>query len=463
MLHAVRFIRSLLSDHLAQKRLAGGALVLAVTQFAASLAGFFRDQAFSITFPLESDPIGIASVYIASFRLSDLLFQMFVMSSLSIVLVPFLAYHLAGEREEEMNRITTSILTVFGVIFGLAACLLAAFFPLIAPLLVQYEGEALALYVTFGRLALFTNFLFVFGNTLGQYLIARQRYWTYGITPVIWSLGTIGGIYLLTPVVGLVGPMLGTIIGTVLYLLLRLAGAMRAGLRFRLPAEGVIHPELLQMGWLILPRMAALGMLQLQLLLFDTIGSGLGSEAVAVNAFARNFQSVVVGVAGIALAQSAFSLLSQSAAKGEYHRFRAYLRKGLLFNVVLTVPAAIGLAALSFIPAWMLHLEGAARAAFLLSLSLYCVSIPFESINHLLLRAFSSLKDTLMPAFGTMAALFTGTACAFFLAGRYGLAALPVGFAVGQITQLVFLSSFLPMVIRRKAEGANWFFRWRRR
>ncbi len=444
-------LRNFFSAHLAQKRLAGGALVLAITQFAASLAGFFRDQAFSITFPLEQDPIGIASIYIASFRLSDLLFQMFVMSSLSVVLVPFLAYHLASEREDEMNKITTSLFVLFGIVFGCVALLLAIFFPIIAPLLVQYEGEALNLYVSFGRMALFTNFLFVFGNTLGQYLIARQRYWIYGITPVLWAAGTIFGIYVLTPHLGVMGPMTGTILGTVLYLAIRLGGAMWAGLRFHLPKGGIIHPELKEMGWLVLPRMAALGLLQLQLLLFDTIGSGLGTEAVAVNAFARNFQSVVVGVAGIALAQSAFSLLSQSAAKREYHRFASYVKKGVLFNILLTVPAALGLAALSFIPAWMLHLEGPVRSAFILSLALYCISIPFESINHLLLRAFSSLKDTLTPAFGTMVALMTGIGAAYALSQTYGLAALPVGFAVGQIAQLLLLAALLPFTLARKA------------
>ena len=55
----------------------------------------------------------------------------------------------------------------------------------------------------------------------------------------------------------------------------------------------------------MLPRMFALGALQLQLLLFDTIASGLDAGSITINAYSRNFQSVLVGVAGIALAQSA--------------------------------------------------------------------------------------------------------------------------------------------------------------
>lgn len=304
-------MKRFLLPFLSQKRIAGGALVLAITQFAASICGFLRDRAFSVMFPIQNDPIGVASVYIAAFRPSDLLFQLFVMSSLSVILVPFLASHLAHDRRNEMNRVTCSILVIFGSVFGVIILLTGLFFPMLAPYLVKFTGPSLALYIQFGRFALITNALFVLGNTLGQYLIAVQKYWIYGITPIIWAFGTIGGIYFLTPHFGPIGVMYGTVIGTAAYIMGRLYGAYKSGFRFMLPTTGFLHADVAEMGWLIIPRMMALGALQLQLLLIDRLGSGLGNGIVAINQFASNFESVIPGIAGIAIAQSIFSLLGQ--------------------------------------------------------------------------------------------------------------------------------------------------------
>jgi peptidoglycan biosynthesis protein MviN/MurJ (putative lipid II flippase) len=96
--------------------------------------------------------------------------------------------------------------------------------------------------------------LFVFGNSLGQYLVTIQKYWIYGITPVLYTLGTIFGTIFFTPYVGAFGPMYGTILGSILYVLLRLYGLYRSGgyLSFTF-----WHPDIAHMGQLMLPRVVA--------------------------------------------------------------------------------------------------------------------------------------------------------------------------------------------------------------
>ncbi len=433
-----------------QKRIAGGAAVLALTQLISSGCGFLRDQAFSIMFPLDNDPIGVASVYIAAFRPSDLLFQIFVMSCLSVVLVPFLASHLAHGRQKEMNHIASSTMLVFGVAFGLIALLAAIFFPLLAPHLVKFEGESLDLYIRFGRIALFTNFLFVFGNALGQYLITIQRYWLYGMTPVLWALGTIGGTYVLTPLIGPMGPMVGTVIGTMVYTVIRLVAASKSGFRFSLGTDGMLHGELKHMGLLILPRMAALGALQLQLLLLDRLASGLGSGMVALNQFASNFESVIPGIVGISIAQSAFSMLSQSVAKGDHASVRRAIRQGMMFNLALALPGAIALALLAGLAAWILQLSPSTTPLFTRALLIYCIAIPFESTNHIILRSFYAFKNTLFPALSSIISCAIAVAAGTMLLDHYGLFALAIAYVVAQISQTAFLGSSLLILLRKK-------------
>lgn len=442
----LKFLTPLLS----QKRIAGGALVLAVTQLVASGCGFLRDQAFSIMFPLDRDPIGVASVYIAAFRPSDLLFQMFVMSCLSVVLVPFLASHLAHKRHDEMNRITSSTMMVFGCVFGVIALLAAAFFRDIASYFVKFQGESLELYIKFGRIALLTNFLFVFGNTFGQYLITLQRYWMYGITPILWSLSTIAGTYLLTPIIGPLGPIVGTVIGTVIYVLLRAFAVVESGYRFSVGSGGILHSELKHMGLLILPRMAALGALQLQLLLLDRLASGLGNRMVALNQFASNFESVIPGIVGIAIAQSVFSILSQSAATGDYPKLRRNIASGILYNLSIALPGTLALAVLASVAAWLLHLDASVAVMFKNALWIYCIAIPFESVNHIILRSFYALKNTLWPAVSSVLSCTIAVVSGSILLPSLGVYALVVAYIVAQVAQTVFLGFSLTVILRRK-------------
>jgi putative peptidoglycan lipid II flippase len=300
------------------------------------------------------------------------------------------------------------------------------------------------------------NFLCVFGNALGQYLILEQRYWVYGLTPILYTIGTIFGTLFLTKSFGPLGPMMGTLCGAVLYVLYRAYGALRLGFR---PSKKFWHPDLHEMGLKMLPRMIALAALQLQLLFFDKIASGMDAGSVTINAYTRNFQGLIVGIAGIALAQSAYSLLSQVAALGEWHRFRTYVEKGLLLLLLLTVPGSIALIALSSVAARLVHLTHVLHP-FTIALILYAISVPFESIAHLFLRSFYALKDTLAPAIW---AVFSGVAAviiAWWLAPKYGVFALPFGYGVGQIIETVILGFLLQKrmkahaSLRSLAEGA---------
>lgn len=424
-----------------QHRLLGGAFSLAITQAAASIVGLIRDRLLNQTFP----GLNTVDVYIASFRPSDLLFQIAIMSGIATVLLPMLARHTAKGQDKEASDLLSSVMFIGSLVFGMLALILALFFPYIAPLLVGFQGESMHLYILFGRLALITNFLFVFGNALGQYLNVKKKYWMYGITPVLYTLGTIGGTLFLTPHYGQLGPMLGTLIGAFVYVILRFVGALLTGYH---PSLRWWHPDLSRIGWLMVPRMLALAALQLQLLLFDTVASNMSAGSVTINSNTRNFESFVVGVIGIALAQSAFAHLSESAAKKEWDRFWLYMKKGVFWCVVLTIPASAILVLATPIAESLVHLRSV-HTVFAFALFFYALSIPFESLNHLYLRAFYSLHSTGTPAIFSVFNGCIAIVIAWIASPYIGIAAIPVGFLSGQAVSLVGLMVMLPGSVRR--------------
>jgi len=410
-------------------------------QLGASIMGLIRDRTLASTFP----GLDTVDVYIAAFRPSDLLFQMMIMAGFSVAIVPLLAQYHADGKRKDMHELLHSVVTLAALIFGFVGLVMSLFMADIAPYLVGFTGESLELYIGFARLALITNFLFVFGNAFGQYLITVQKYWVYGLTPMLYTLGTILGTIFLTPTYGAYGPMYGTLGGAVVYVVLRAIAVILEGAK----DDGAdvkwifIHPDLRHVLRLMWPRMMALGILQGQLLLFDKIASGLDAGSVTINAYARNFQAVAVGVAGIALAQSAFSLLSQAAAKKQVDRYYIYLRKGIWMLLALTIPGAVVLVMVAPIAADLVSL-GHVLPVFTTCLVFYAISIPFESINHLLLRAFYATKHTITPAVFSVVNGLTAISVAWFLAPTFGVYSLAIAFTCGQVIQIIGLGLLLP-------------------
>jgi putative peptidoglycan lipid II flippase len=430
--------------HLGQHRIIGGALVLSFTQFGASLAGLIRDNVLASTFGKRGD-VGVVDAYIAAFRPSDFLLQAFILSAIGAVLVPMLAGYQEKGNQKELDRLLGGAVGTGSLLFGLMALILAIFMPRIAPYLVEFTGEQLQIYIHFARITLLTNLLFVFGNVYGQYLITIQRYWVYGITPILYTAGTILGTLFLTPLYGAYGPIFGTLGGTVVFVALRVWAVHDSGTSIRIRFW---HPDITEMGILMLPRMAALGAAQLQLLFFDKFASGLDAGSVMLNAYARNFQSVIVGVAGIAVAQSAFALLSQAAARNERKRFLIYLRKGSGLLLLVTIPGAIALSLLAPLAARLVHITQF-LPVFQTILWVYAISIPFESLNHLLLRGFYATKHTLTPAIIMVLSGIIAVGSSWWLLPTMGVQSLGIGYAAGSIAMTIFLAILLPQRLSR--------------
>lgn len=434
---------SFLQRHFGQHRILGGALVLSVTQFGASLAGLIRDNVLSATFSARGE-IGVVDAYIAAFRPSDLLLQAFILSAIGAVLVPMLAGYKEKKNQKDVDALLGGAVGTGALLFGAMGLILAIFMEQIASYFVSFTGEQLQIYIHFARITLLTNLLFVFGNVYGQYLITIQRYWVYGITPILYTAGTILGTLILTPLHGAYGPILGTLGGTVVFVALRLWAVYDSGTSLRIRFW---HPDIAEMGILMLPRMAALGAVQIQLLFFDKFASGLDQGSVMLNSYARNFQSVIVGVAGIAVAQSAFALLSQAAARNERKRFLIYLRKGTGLLLLVTIPGAIALSLLAPIAARLVHITEF-LPVFRTILLAYAFSIPFESLSHLLLRGFYATKHTLIPAIVMVLSGVIAIGSAWWLLPTMGVQSLGIGYAAGSIAMTILLALLLPQRLK---------------
>ena len=418
-----------------------GALVLVATSGLSYVLGLLRDRALAGTFG-ASDAL---DAYQASFIVPDFLFNLFVAAALSAAFIPVFTELRTQKRETDAARLAGTILTLgAGLLFvvGVVALLFAD--PLTVLVAPGFSVEKHALLTRLTRLMLLSPLIFLASNLLGSMLVSTRRFLFYGLSAALYNLGIIGGALVLAPRLGILGVTVGTLLGAMLHLLVRVIDVRRAGLRL-LPAIR-LSPHARRVLVLMLPRILGLTGIQAQLWAFTAIASTLGEGSVTVVNIARNFQSFPVSLIGIAFATSLFPLLAESASLRARSTYTRQVLRGALATLVVTVPAALLLfffrrsIVAFFLGTGAFGPDAVLRTAAVLGV--YTLSIPSESLAHVLARGFYALQNTLLPTLMSLLGIGLAIAAAFFFARRFGPAGIAAGFALGEglhVTALALL------------------------
>lgn len=424
-----------------------GGLLLSILLFGSYLFGLIRDRVFARTFGAGAE----LDAYNAAFVLPELTLDVLVASGLAAPFIPiFMQLRREGHGANEFGQ---TILTGAVLVMTAAAVVMFAFAEqttaLIAP---GFDARQRELYVPLFRVMLVTPIIFAASLSLGEVLLAERRFLPYGAAPLLYNAGIILGTVALSDAVGIYGPAIGAVIGALLHLAIRLWGLRGSTFRPR-PRLAFATQAVRDFLRLMLPKMASHPIEPATFLYFTAVASGLGAGSVTAVSFARNFQSVPVSLIGVAFSLAAFPTLAAAYAAGDRSQFRASLLMNVVTISVLTIGAAIGLFMLSGLAIELLLGGGAFDAADValtsLTLSAFAVSVPFESLTHLLSRAIYATRHTLLQVAASIAGFGLTVVVTGLLAPRIGITAIPLGFAAGTAAKVALLAVVLIWRLRR--------------
>jgi putative peptidoglycan lipid II flippase len=425
-----------------------GAILLAVLTFVSYAMGLLRDRAFARTYGAGAE----LDAYNAALALPELILNVLVTSGLVAAFVPVFT-GLARVGDEPANEFGRVVLTVATVVMTAAVAVLFVVAPLTVELVAPgFSAAQQELYVSLFRTMCVTATVFAASFTLGEVLVARQRYLAYATAPILYNAGIVGGTLLLGDTYGIYGAAIGTVVGALLHLGVRLIDVGRAGFRIavslaiRIPAFG----EYLRLA---IPRMISQPIEPLTFLYFTRVASEFGPGSVSAVSFARNFASVPVVVIGVQFAIAAFPILSSAAAAGERGRFVAVFRSSAASIAGLTILAAATLFLVAE-PLIEILLGGGSFdaedvATTTLLLGAFAFSVPLESLVQVFARAVYATKNTVLPVLAALAGLAVTVVAVGMLSANLGIVALPAGYAVGFAVRLGILAVVLPSRIRR--------------
>ncbi len=382
-----------------QTNILSAALVLMTTVVLSQVLGLVRQRLLVGTFG-ASDTLG---VYLASSKLPDFLFQIIIAGALSSAFIPVFAGLLSKGRNEDGNKMASTLLSLGFIFFGVLSLVLFIF----APFFLQfinlgsgYSPEQMSLMANLMRIIIFGQLIFLIATFFTAVLQSYNHFFIPGIAAALYNLGIIIGILLLSDRIGIYAPAAGVIIGATIFALFQVPLVRLVGFRFKpslsLDTSGV--REVIKLMW---PRTLSLLVFQIGTVITVSLISFLPSSGrnYVIYDYAMTLVFAPIVLFGQSIAQAAFPVLSRE--KDRLDIFRTTFLTSFNQTLYLVVPVSVLFLVLR-IPVVRLifgasQFDWGATVLTGRTLAFLSLSIFASALVYLISRAFYALHDTKTP------------------------------------------------------------------
>ena len=315
---------------------------------ASRLLGFVRDIVFARFFGAS----GQTDAFFLAFKIPNFMRRLFAEGSFSLAFVPVFAEIRASGDKRAMRDLVDHVtgtlagillvLTTIGVIA--APAVLAVFAPgWLLEGRPEFDLSAGMLRITFPYI-LFISLTALAGGILNTF----ERFLVPALTPVLLNLSLIAATLWLSgsfdvPVRALA---VGVLVAGVAQLVMQIPALMRIGLLPR-PRWGWQHSGVRKILRLMIPTLIGSSVAQINLLFDSVIATFLVSGSVTWLYYSDRLLEFPLGVFGVALSTVILPNLSRKFASQSPEAFSATLDWALRLALIITLPAAIGLAVLA--------------------------------------------------------------------------------------------------------------------
>lgn len=428
-----------LSSWFSQKNSVKGATsILIVTLTISNLLGALRDHYLA-----QKIPTDLLDTYYAAFRIPDLIFNILILGAVSSAFIPVFSRYLIQKRDGEANQLASSIATVGMSGIVIIVILTYLFLPSLIPIIVpSFSLEKQQLTLTLSRFLLFSPLFFGISYFLSALLNSYKRFLVTSLAPLLYNLSIIVSTILLSEKYGVYAIGWGVVTGAFLHMLIQFIPIKSLGIRLRFIWD-TSSSSIKEVGRLMLPRSIGLGAMQILLLAFTAIASGLGPGSVAIFALADNIQTMPTVVFGTSISSALFPTLAESYSLGKLDDFNRYLEKAVISILFLLVPASVGVILLRIQIVRLVLGSGQFgwEQTVITSqvLGFFALSLVFSGLIPLFSRAFYALHNTRIPTYYAIITVFISIIIGYFATDFLGVSGLALAFSIGSLINCLLL------------------------
>jgi putative peptidoglycan lipid II flippase len=374
---------------------------MAVATVASRVLGLVREVVTAWLFGASDAKAAYVVAYSVPFFVQRLLLG----GTVSIVFIPTLSRLLARD-QAEARRVAGMTLTVVAAVG--AAMVVAG--QALAPVLVSLAAPGFArapglvdLAVDLTRIIFVAMLFLALAIYLTGFLQAHQQFAPPAVAPLVFNGVIIAGALALGPRLGIRGLAVAWVAGTAAQLLSQWGPARRLGLR---PARvDLAHPAVREMGWLAIPAMLGLAVVEVNAYVdrfFASLLAGApAAHPVAVLDYAYEIVQAPAAIFAISLATAIFPALARQAATGDHDDLRATFSLALRSLMVLILPVAALAVAVREPVVRVLFQRGEfgpqATQAVAAALAGYGVGLPAIAGYYVVTRTLYALQDMATP------------------------------------------------------------------
>jgi len=376
-----------------------GAIGLAT--LASRALGYARDIVVASAF--GAGPI--TDAFFVAYRIPNLLRRLLAEGALSTGVVPVFSATLQRGGPEAFARAAQAVAGAGVVVLCAVSALGMALAPWIVTVMApgwRADATLFALAVTLTRM-MFPYLLLVGLAALATgALNAHHRFFTAALSPAVVNVAMILAVLTLG---GRMAPAIlalavGVLAGGLGQFLVQLPEVRRLGVPLR-PRLDWSHPAVREIGRRLWPVAFSLAAVQVTVLINTQLASLLPAGTVSYLFYADRVMEFPLGVFGVSVATAALPSMAAQAARRDREALRGTLGFALRLAAFITVPAAVGLAALSGPIVQLLFQRGkfgAAEAVFTAqALVAYAIGLPSFSAARIAAQTFYALGDVRTP------------------------------------------------------------------
>ncbi len=397
-------------------------LTVGLATIVSRLLGFVRDIVFARYFGAS----GATDAFFLAFKIPNFMRRLFAEGSFSLAFVPLLSEARAsGDTavlKDLIDHVAGTLLAILLVITAVGVLAAPVVLAIFAPGWWLEGRSEFALSAEMLRITFPYLMLISLTALCGGILNTFDRFLVPALTPVLLNVSLILAAVLLSgrmdiPVKALAW---GVLAAGIAQLLIQAPALMRLGLLPR-PRWGWQHSGVRKMLRLMIPTLIGSSVAQVNLLIDSVLATFLISGSVTWLYYSDRLLEFPLGVFGVALSTVILPNLSRKFAQQNPQAFSATLDWALRLAVVITIPSAVGLAALATPLLVTMFQYQAFQLSDVemtsLSLSAYAIGLPAFIAVKVLAPGYYARQDTKTPVRIAITAMVSNMVMNFIFVG----------------------------------------------
>lgn len=344
----------------------------------------------------------VTDAFLVAFKFPNFFRRFFAEGAFNASFVPQFSGQLASEGRESAKLLAERVMAVLGTTLVLFVIFIIIATPwvmgIVAPGFSE-TPERLDMAVTFTRIT-FPYILFIsLTALLSGVLNSLDRFAAAAAAPIILNIVMIGSMIFFSYSDLATGKALSWAVfaSGVLQLGWLYWACWRSGFRLRLRLPR-LTPGVRKVIRLMIPGAIGAGVMNINLFLDMVFASLLPSGSISFLHYADRLNQLPLSLFGIAMGTALLPSLSRQIRLGEEGKARATQGLAVELSLQLTIPAALGLAVLSYPIIHLLYgLKGAEITATAAALAAFATGIPAYVLSKVFATGFFARQDTKTP------------------------------------------------------------------